>query len=204
MKRLFLAITITLALTAVTGCAPKKISQGPDKPADTVGTSSETKPSPETEKSFRAAEPEDISTKQLPRETVQEKTINKAAITESQQSAIELRSTTEDIHFDFDSYVIREDARPVLKRLSGILSADKRVRIVVEGHCDDRGTTEYNLGLGDKRANSVKEHLLSMGIPANMVETVSYGKEKPLCAETTEDCRGKNRRAHFVPIMENQ
>jgi peptidoglycan-associated lipoprotein len=204
MKRLFPAIIIALVLTAVTGCAPKKMSQGLDKPADTVGTTSEIKPSPETEKSSRATGAEDITTKQLPRETVQEKTSNKAATAESQQSAIELRSMTEDIHFDFDSYSIREEAKPVLKRLSDILSADKNVRIVVEGHCDDRGTTEYNLGLGDKRANSVKEYLLSMGIPANMVETVSYGKEKPLCAETTEDCRVKNRRAHFVPMLENQ
>ena len=69
---------------------------------------------------------------------------------------------------------------------------------MIEGHCDERGTAEYNLALGDRRASAVMQYLLSLGIPSNRMETISYGKEKPVCTESNERCWSKNRRAHFV------
>lgn len=92
----------------------------------------------------------------------------------------------------------------MLKEVSTILSRNKNIKVIIEGHCDERGTNEYNLGLGDRRANSAKEYLISLGIPSNKIETISYGEEKPICTEQTEDCWAKNRRAHFVFIEEGK
>ncbi|TAN42967.1 MAG: peptidoglycan-associated lipoprotein Pal [Nitrospirae bacterium] len=110
----------------------------------------------------------------------------------------ELQSRLKDVYFDFDRYDIRDDAKPVLKEASAGLMKNREVKVIIEGHCDERGTNEYNLGLGDRRANAVKDYLLSLGIPAGKIETVSYGEEKPVCNEATEECWAKNRRAHFV------
>ena len=72
------------------------------------------------------------------------------------------------------------------------------MRITIEGHCDERGSTEYNLALGDRRANAVKQYLVGLGIPGDRLNTVSYGKEKPFCMEANEACYAKNRRGHFA------
>ena len=73
---------------------------------------------------------------------------------------------------------------------------------MVEGHCDERGTNEYNLALGDRRSRAVRDYLVALGIGSNRIETISYGEEKPVCAEKTEECWAKNRRAHFVVLRE--
>ncbi|MBZ0154650.1 MAG: peptidoglycan-associated lipoprotein Pal [Alphaproteobacteria bacterium] len=116
----------------------------------------------------------------------------------------EIPVTIQDVYFDYDKYDIKDDAQPVLKDLAAFLSKNKNTKVVVEGHCDDRGTDEYNLALGDKRANAAKEYLVSLGIPSNRIETVSYGEEKPVCKESTEECWAKNRRAHFVLAEERR
>jgi peptidoglycan-associated lipoprotein len=85
----------------------------------------------------------------------------------------------------------------VLQANAGWLKANPNVRFTVEGHCDERGSEEYNLALGDRRANAVKEYLLSQGIAASRMSTVSYGEERPVCREATEECYAQNRRAHF-------
>ena len=75
-------------------------------------------------------------------------------------------------------------------------------KILIEGHCDDRGTNEYNLALGDRRAKSVRDYLVALGIASNRIETISYGEEEPLCTDQTEECWAKNRRAHFIILKE--
>jgi len=106
-----------------------------------------------------------------------------------------------DAYFDYDSSDIREDARSALTRDSDALKAILRDfpgnSIVVEGHCDERGSAEYNLGLGDRRATAAKEFLMQLGIPADRLKTISYGKERPQCSDSNEACWQKNRRAHF-------
>lgn len=103
-----------------------------------------------------------------------------------------------DIFFDYDRFDIRADGVPVLQANADWLRANPNATIVIEGHCDERGSAEYNLGLGDRRANSAKDYLVSLGIDANRIRTISYGKEKPQCTEEAEDCWQRNRRAHFV------
>jgi peptidoglycan-associated lipoprotein len=104
----------------------------------------------------------------------------------------------QDAFFDLDKADIRSDARAALAKTADFLRNYPQVRVVIEGHCDERGSTEYNLALGDRRAAAVKEYLVSLGIGADRMSTVSYGKEKPFCMESNEECWQKNRRGHFV------
>jgi len=83
-------------------------------------------------------------------------------------------------------------------KVSGHMTKDSSAILSIEGHCDERGTNEYNLALGDRRAKAVKDYLVSLGVPSSRIETISYGEEKPLCSAQNEDCWAKNRRAHFV------
>ncbi|HWR58443.1 MAG TPA: peptidoglycan-associated lipoprotein Pal [Thermodesulfovibrionales bacterium] len=110
----------------------------------------------------------------------------------------EIPGMFKDVYFDYDKYHIREDAKTTLKAVADYLIKNSANKMLVEGHCDDRGTSEYNLGLGDKRAKAVKDYLISLGVPSSRIDSISYGKEKPLCNDQKEDCWAKNRRAHFV------
>jgi peptidoglycan-associated lipoprotein len=101
-------------------------------------------------------------------------------------------------YFDFDQSDLREDARSVLAGDAQWLKKHATVQVLIEGHCDERGTAAYNLALGDRRANAAKEYLVSLGIDASRLRTVSYGKERPFCTESDETCWQKNRRAHLV------
>jgi len=103
-----------------------------------------------------------------------------------------------DAFFDYDQSDLREDARSSLAANAEWLKRYPPVQILVEGHADERGTAAYNLALGDKRANAVKEYLTSLGIDGSRMRTVSYGKERPFCTESTESCWQQNRRGHFV------
>ncbi|HXX13700.1 MAG TPA: peptidoglycan-associated lipoprotein Pal [Candidatus Eremiobacteraceae bacterium] len=103
-----------------------------------------------------------------------------------------------DAYFDYDSAAIRPDARQSLQKDADFLKAYPSIRVTIEGHCDERGSTEYNLALGQRRANAVKEYLVSLGIPGDRLNTTSWGKEKPFCMESNEACWQQNRRGHFV------
>ena len=104
-----------------------------------------------------------------------------------------------DVFFDFDQYAIRPDAVPVLEENAGLLKDTyKNFSVLVEGHCDDRGTVEYNLELGKRRAQAVKDYLVDLGIEESRIQIVSYGKEKPFCAESEPSCWQQNRRGHFM------
>jgi peptidoglycan-associated lipoprotein len=107
-------------------------------------------------------------------------------------------SPLQEVYFGFDSFDLSNEARAILKRNADWLKANQSVRVEIEGHCDDRGTNEYNLALGAKRAQAAKDYLVSLGIPVERLSTISYGEELPVCREQTEDCWQKNRRDRFV------
>lgn len=109
-------------------------------------------------------------------------------------------SPLKDIFFDFDRYDLRADDREVLKANAGWLKANASARVEIEGHADERGTNEYNLALGAKRAQSAKDYLVTLGISKERLSTISYGEELPVCKENNEGCWQKNRRARFVVI----
>jgi peptidoglycan-associated lipoprotein len=112
-----------------------------------------------------------------------------------------VQSDLQDALYDYDSNNIRDDARVALTTdadaLKRILADFPTAKINVEGHCDERGSAEYNLGLGDRRATSAKDYLVQLGVPADRLMTISYGKERPVCTEADEGCWQRNRRAHF-------
>ncbi|MDM7995950.1 MAG: peptidoglycan-associated lipoprotein Pal [Acidobacteriota bacterium] len=103
-----------------------------------------------------------------------------------------------DIFFDYDQYTLREDARAALQSNARALAERPGIRITIEGHCDERGSEKYNLALGDMRANAAKDFLISLGVNASRIDTVSFGEERPFCEEQNEECWQNNRRGHFV------
>jgi peptidoglycan-associated lipoprotein len=105
-----------------------------------------------------------------------------------------------DVFFDFDRYDLRADARDTLKSSANWLKGNGAARVEIEGHCDDRGTNEYNLALGAKRAQAAKDYLVTLGVSAERLSTISYGEEIPVCKEQSESCWGQNRRARFVIV----
>ncbi|MGD0282166.1 MAG: peptidoglycan-associated lipoprotein Pal [Dissulfurispiraceae bacterium] len=176
MKRLFIAVLIVFGILTIVGCAKRQVVQAPEQPQAT--------PAPKAEAPAEAPKAEAAPV--TPQKSV------------PMQAEVDMGNKVEDIHFDFDKSDIRSEAKPILKNLSGMLSTDTKTQVVIEGNCDERGTSEYNLALGDRRASSAKSYLVSLGIPSDRLKTISYGKEKPLCTESTEECWGKNRRDHFV------
>jgi len=102
-----------------------------------------------------------------------------------------------DIFFDFNKYDVRPDEQPVAQSDAQFLLQHPDIKVLVEGHCDDRGSEEYNLGLGSSRADTVKEYLVRMGVSADRIRTISYGKEKPFCNQDDDQCWQSNRRDHF-------
>lgn len=103
-----------------------------------------------------------------------------------------------DIHFDFDAYTVRAQDGDILKANADWLQKNPQSRVQVEGHCDERGSEEYNLALGAKRAQAAKDYLQTLGVSGDRMSTISYGKELPLCSDSTEDCYQQNRRDHFA------
>ena len=118
------------------------------------------------------------------------------APTETDEEAF--AKNVKDIFFDYDKYDIRPSDQSVIQADVAFLQSHPNMKFTIEGHCDERGSTEYNLALGDNRANATKSALVQAGMPADRIRTISYGKEKPFCTESNETCWQQNRRAHFV------
>ena len=197
MKHLFVVIAVFLGVIIISGCSQKKIVQpsaGIEQKEDLASGKQSTS---DTSKKDATK-----STATDSKEFLSEKQIAKAQPKESVSSMEELQAGLKDVHFDFDKYDISPEAQAILKEAAAAISKNDKARLMVEGHCDERGTNEYNLGLGDKRANSVKVYLGSLGIPSGRIETISYGEEKPVCNESSEECWSKNRRAHLALVME--
>jgi peptidoglycan-associated lipoprotein len=108
------------------------------------------------------------------------------------------RGFSPDVYFDYDESNLSDDTRDKLSRNSDLLKSNAGFSATLEGHADSRGTSEYNLALGERRANAVRDYLTSLGIAANRLRTISYGKERPVCTEETESCWSQNRRVHMV------
>ena len=109
-----------------------------------------------------------------------------------------------DVYFDYDKYGIRESDKSAAEADAKFLAAHPDAKVLIEGHCDERGSEDYNIGLGDNRAGSTRDFLTRLGVSPNQIKTISYGKEKPFCtASVTEDCMQQNRRAHFVLDTDN-
>ena len=135
---------------------------------------------------------------QAARDTIGEGPSSLDALRQGRSTATPASSPVQDIFFDFDSAALGADARNTLRANAEWMKNNPSARVEVEGHCDERGTNEYNLALGARRAQSARDYLVSLGIAANRLSTISFGEEIPVCTEKTETCWQKNRRARFV------
>ena len=181
MKRIFLLFLAFVLVFVFAGCAKKAVTTPVEQEAPKETAQ---KAAPVEQK---AEEP--VMAKVEPKKV---ETVPVKEVTEAKSSQFG------NILFDFDKYTIREDAKPTLKAVADWLIKNKDAKMILEGHCDDRGTNEYNLALGEKRAKSARDYIASAGVTKNRLDTISYGEEKPLCKEQTEGCWQKNRRVQFV------
>lgn len=110
----------------------------------------------------------------------------------------EKASPFQDIRFDFDQSTIRDDARPILAGIAAYMAKNNGAQLIIEGHCDSRGTAEYNMALGERRAEAARKYLAALGVKPGSLQTVSYGKEKPFMQGETEEAWAMNRRGHFL------
>jgi len=190
MKRISLSIVLLLGLIVI-GCAEKKmVKQQPEEyqPAGTV---------------HKTEKPATVTIEVQPEEKITDQQLARIESKEEPLRYTEEKDVFfEDIYFDFDEYDIRDDAKPVLESMASWLLKNKPAILLIEGHCDPRGTNEYNLALGDRRAKATKDYLGALGIASNRIEMLSYGEEKLLCFDESEACWAKNRRAHFVVLKE--
>jgi peptidoglycan-associated lipoprotein len=125
-------------------------------------------------------------------------TVEAAATPVSESEEQQFARSVQDIFFDYDSFSLRPEATQSLATASQFLQQHPNLKFTIEGHCDERGSTEYNLALGDSRAAAVRDQLTRNGVTADRIKTISYGKEKPFCTESNEQCWQQNRRGHFV------
>lgn len=200
MKKVLMVLSILVFLSA---CAKQKVVSQPPQV--------ETKPSPQEhvvskdqkQAELKAKESQIEQKEEAKKANVEEVTptmIAKAQTTATTDSSKEVGVLAKMIHFDFDKYDIKKEAGEVLKEIADYLKANPEIRILIEGHCDERGTREYNLQLGMRRAEAAKKYLVDLGIDEKRLETISYGKDKPLIDEHNESAWAKNRRCEFKRI----
>lgn len=172
-----------------------------------VVTQPESQQPPQQQKEEQRMREESVKPK-TPSEKITEQKTPPAETVESREKPLEMLEEKEnvfkDVLFDFDKYDIRDQYKPDLKSIASWMMKHADTKLSIEGHCDERGTNEYNLALGDRRAKAVKDYLISLGVLSSRIETLSYGEEKPLCTEHTEECWTKNRRAHFVVLSRSK
>ena len=193
-KRGLAMLALLVAVVFISGCAGGKTvlqeeRAGAKESATAIQQAGDARPA---EKAKPAAEAK-------PAEKAEAKT--KAKVTEKTEvTAAPAKDVHEfaDIHFDFDKFNLREEDRAILQKYADWLNGNRDVAIIVEGHCDETGTAEYNLALGERRANAAARFLIDLGIDAKRIKTISYGKEHPLDPGHNEEAWARNRRAHFV------
>jgi len=196
MQKNWTMLALTLVLVAlvtfsVSSCAKKKISSEP------ATTTAEEEAQRRAEEQARQRElerqktlkEEDLSDERLSEEMAEQKTASAKSIFEN-----------EDVYFEFDSIRLAPQAQEILTQKAKWLRANPAAKITIEGHCDNRGTNEYNLALGEGRAQSAREFLVDLGIAASRLNTISYGEERPIDHAQTDEGWAKNRRAHFIII----
>ena len=189
MKRLSLLLLGGLALAAVAACPGKKPETTPPPETSTVDTAAE---NARVRDSIERAQREAREREEAERRRQQAIADSLAAIGQTTNAVKTMLATL--IHFDFDKANIRSEDGAVLDQKVAILQANPGLRIRLSGHCDERGSDEYNLALGNRRATAAKQYLVSHGIDASRIETVSYGEERPIDPGHTEEAWAKNRR----------
>ena len=196
--------TLLLVLAFVSGCAKKEVLQEDvmtkESPAPKVATPVVKAPEKSTikgkEEAKKRAEQEQAAAAAA--EKAKEQAAKLKAAKEAAAASAKESSALADIRFDFDKFNLTDEARAILNKHGEWLNKNKDVQITVEGHCDERGTAEYNLALGERRANAVLKFLVDLGIDGKRIKIISYGSGAPLDPRHNDEAWAKNRRAHFA------
>jgi peptidoglycan-associated lipoprotein len=200
-----MTVIFCISMMLMTGCAKKAVSKdeglvsGEKKAAAAQSEADIKKKEAEAaakEEAARKLAAEQAAAQQ--KEDVKELALKRdaaAAAAEKEQTAFE------DIYFAYDKSTIEPEAREILKRLASLLGSNKNYSLVIEGHCDERGTVEYNLALGQRRADAAMKYLVDLGLDKESIKTITYGKERPLDPGHDEEAWAKNRRAHFLTTL---
>lgn len=179
------------AKPVVTAQKPEAAAQAPAAGGTSIALEEKVSAVTAQAEAAKAAEP-------LPQVPVAVAPVLAQAQTESNAPSVREETAWEDIRFDFDKFSLMPEARTLLDKVGDWLIKNKEYVVAIEGHCDERGTTEYNLALGERRAMEAKKYLTDLGVDGNRIKTISYGKEMPLDSGQTEEAWAKNRRDHFV------
>ena len=182
-------VVLIFGLTIFTGCAEKK-----SVVTNSVAQEQEVAPA---QKAAQTTDTSKLSDTMNPNDSTNQNDTIRGKSARVETTAIP-ETSVRDIKFDFDSSIIRPDAREILIVNADFLLKNRISSIVIEGHCDERGTAEYNMALGQRRAQETKKYLVNLGIKESTIRTISYGEERPLEPGNTEEAWAKNRRAHFL------
>ena len=180
----FTAIVLTMVIV-ISGCAKKVPPPAPPPPAPPPAAAPPPPPPPPPPPRPAPAPP--------PRPLTEDEIFQRKTLDE-----LNAEKPLGDAYFELDMSTIKDDARATLQKDADYMKRWPSIKVTVEGHCDERGTPEYNLALGDRRSVSVKDYLVSLGIGADRIMTVSKGKEQPVCTDHMESCWQQNRRGHFI------
>jgi len=184
-------MVMAVLLTFLYGCPKKKPMT---KPSDlNVETTSVPAPAPTP-----APAPQEVQPPAAPEVNDQREDLLMSSDLQVVNDELKRRGFSPDIYFDYDESNLSDDTRDKLSRNADLLKGNSQFSVTVEGHADARGTSEYNLALGERRANAVRDYLSSLGVAATRLRTISYGKERPVCTEDAESCWSQNRRAHMI------
>lgn len=187
MDRRVISLYLSLSLMLLfAGCSGKKVSTSSGDAASQAGQSKSEEIKPDAIKTIPPERSFDRPSGSQPSNLSVEPSIASGS------------NALDDVFFDFDRFQIRKDAMPVLDANAGWLRANGNKTVLIEGHCDERGTVAYNLVLGEKRARAAKKYLQDLGVQASQLQITSYGETRPFCKQANEDCYQQNRRAHFV------
>ena len=186
VRRLVSTIALSAALAVAAAGCHKKVPQAAPAPPPPPPPAAPRTPPPPPPPPPPVAAP-------APRPLSEEEVFSRKSVDQ-----LNAEKPMDDVFFDLDKSEVRDDAKPVLQRDADWMKKWGSVQVTLEGHCDSRGSSEYNLGLGSRRATAVKAYLVNLGVPAGRVTVVSKGKEQPFCNDENEGCWQQNRRGHFV------
>ncbi len=188
-----LAISATLAMLLGVACSKPAPAPEPPKPVE--------QPKTDDDAAKRAAEEAEAARRRA-EEEARKRAAEEARLRAAKDAYNSAKSALKNIHFDYDKADIKEEDRAILQGIAGFMKNFSGVKIQIAGHCDERGTNEYNLALGNRRAAAALAYLKSLGVDESRINTISYGKERPLCSESAENCWSQNRRGEFTVSME--
>ncbi|HEV8578753.1 MAG TPA: peptidoglycan-associated lipoprotein Pal [Thermoanaerobaculia bacterium] len=181
-------IAAPVLLTFLVGCPKKK----PATPPADLNVDTTTVPAP------APTQPEEVQQPAAPQVNDQTEDPLQSADMQVVNDELVRRGFSPDVYFDYDESTLTDDTRDKLSRNADLLKSNAQFSVTIEGHADERGTNEYNLALGERRANAVRDYLGSLGVAAGRLRTISYGEERPVCTQNEESCWSQNRRAHMI------